>query len=251
MTDPRVAHAFARARDYDAHAHVQRRVAQALAARVERLGLPAGARVLEIGCGTGFLGAALLPRLPAARWTMTDIAEPMLARAAARLGGGGAIRFLALDGSDPGAVLGGARFDLVCSSLAAQWFPRLDEAVARQRALLAPGGTLLFATLAEGSFGEWRAAHAAAGAAPGTPDYPPAPALAAMGLMVETEDFVERAASAAAFVRGLKAIGAGTPRPGHRPLAPAALRRVMAAFEEGGAAATYRIAFCRWTAPAR
>jgi malonyl-CoA O-methyltransferase len=43
-------------------------------------------RVLEIGCGTGFLSEALLARLPAASLTATDIAPAMLERARQRLG---------------------------------------------------------------------------------------------------------------------------------------------------------------------
>ena len=42
----RVAHAFGAARDYDAHARVQREVAQALAARIAALDLPPAPRVL-------------------------------------------------------------------------------------------------------------------------------------------------------------------------------------------------------------
>ena len=47
-----------------------------------------------------------------------------------------------------------------------------------------------------------------------------------------------------AFLRSLKAIGAGTPHRNHRPLSPAALRRVMARFDQAGATATYVVATC-------
>ena len=58
----RIGAAFAAARDYDRHARVQHQVAQDLAARIAALPLPPQARVLELGCGTGFLTAELARR---------------------------------------------------------------------------------------------------------------------------------------------------------------------------------------------
>ena len=227
-----VAAAFDRAADYDAHAGVQARVAAALAERIIALPLASAARVLEIGCGTGFLGAALLDRMPHARWTMTDIAPSMLDRARAKFAGRG-VSFATMDGERPDI---GGGFDLVCSSLAAQWFGDLPAAVARWRTLLAPGGRIAFTTLSQGSFAEWRGG--------GIHDYPDAATLAASGLTVSIETIVEPYADGRAFLRALKAIGAGTPRVGHRPLAPAALRAALADFEAAGSTATYRVATC-------
>ncbi|MDB5737659.1 MAG: hypothetical protein JWO65_1327 [Sphingomonas bacterium] len=227
-----VARAFDRAVDYDRHAGVQRQVAEALAVRIAEQKLPPRPRVLEIGCGTGFLGAALMPRLPGADWLMTDIAPAMIDRAAQRFAGIPGVRFALMDGEAPGVA---GPFDLICSSLAAQWFADLDGALTRLAALLAPGGLLAIATLAEGSFAEWRAAHDAAGVTSGTPDYP--------ALDDPIEPIVVDHADAPAFLRALKAIGAGTPRTGHRPLSPPQLRAVMRHFETGGARVTYRIAY--------
>jgi len=235
----KVAHAFDRAADYDAHADVQRIVADRLAARIAALPLPVAPRVLEIGCGTGFLGAALIDRLDGARWTMTDIAPAMLARTQARFAGRDGIGYAVADGEAPD-VAGG--FDLIVSSLAAQWFADLPGAIHRWRSLLVPGGRIAFTTLAAGSFAEWRAAHGEI--APGTPDYPTAATLAAIGLDVAIETLPVRHGDARDFLRSVKAIGAGTPRPGHRPLTPAQLRAVMARFDSSGATASYVVATC-------
>lgn len=51
--------------------------------------LPAGARVLDAGCGTGALAEALLARDAAARVTGIDVAEPFLATARQRVPGTG------------------------------------------------------------------------------------------------------------------------------------------------------------------
>jgi malonyl-CoA O-methyltransferase len=120
--------------------------------------------------------------------------------------------------------------------------PDLGAAVARLRGLLSPEGTLAFTTLAAGSFAEWRAAYG--GALPGTPDYPTAEQLRALGLDVTLETFEHPYEDARDFLRALKAIGAATPRPGYHPLPPAAFREVMARFEAAGARARYVVATC-------
>lgn len=234
-----VAERFDRAIDYDRHAHVQNAVAEALATRIAGLPLPARARVLEIGCGTGALTERGLAAVPDADWTATDIAPAMLARASSRLAGRPGVSLAVMDGEHPDLR---GPFDLICSSLAMQWFADLGTAVERLGGLLAPGGILAFTTLARGSFAEWRAAHDEAEA--GVHDYPDTAALAAMGLDVTIREHQLTHANAREFLRSLKGIGAGTPRAGHRPLSPAALRRVMARFEANGAVARYVVASC-------
>jgi malonyl-CoA O-methyltransferase len=238
-----IAAAFGRAVDYDRHAIVQARVAERLAEGIAAHAIRPGANIFEIGCGTGLLGAALIDRIADARWLMTDISPAMVARTAQRFAGDPRVETAVMDGEFPDDT---ARYDLICSSLAMQWFGDLAAAIPRLGARLAPGGMLAFTTLAEGSFAEWRDAHD--GASAGTPDYPSAAALEKMGLAVSVERYPVRHADARAFLRSLKAIGAGTPRTGHRALAPAILRRVMRRFEAMGATATYVVANCRLTA---
>ena len=234
-----VADSFGRAAHYDAHAAVQRIVAEKLADRILSLPLPEAARVLEIGCGTGFLGLQLVDRMPQARWLMTDIAPAMIERARQRLGDRPNLAFAAMDGEHPDVA---GRFDLICSSLSFQWFGDLPAAIARLRRRLSPGGMLVFTTLAEDSFFEWRRAHGDLAA--GTRDYPSAQMLAAMGLEVAIETIPMAHKSAREFLRSVKGIGAGTPRSGHRPLTPAELRAVMGRFEAKGCVASYMVATC-------
>jgi len=237
--------AFDRAADYDRHAVVQQSVAKALADRIVTLPLPPAPRVLEIGCGTGALGSALVDRLPRARWLMTDIAPAMVERTRSRFAERPAIRFAAMDGEHPNTA---ERFDLICSSLAMQWFTDLAGAIARLRAQLTPRGKLAFTTLAAGTFIEWRRAHP--GLTSGTYDYPSPDDLAGLGLEVAIEKYEVRHSGAREFLCQLKALGAATPRTGHRPLSPAQLRQVMARFEAMGAAVTYVVATCLSEPPA-
>lgn len=241
----RIARAFAGAQDYDRHARVQREVAQALAARIAALDLPENPRVLEIGCGTGFLTQALAEAGVGGEWLVTDLAPDMLERCRARLGGSSRHRFAVLDGEH--GTPEGAPFDLICSSLALQWFEDAPAALARMAGWLAPGGHGLVTTLGPGSFAEWRAAHEALGLEAGTPSFAPAAAFA--GLDPEApavENRIEHHASARAFLHAVKAIGAGTAQPGHRPLSPRALRGVMDAFERNGGKVTYEVVTCHF-----
>ncbi|GAA3258536.1 hypothetical protein GCM10020258_19750 [Sphingomonas yabuuchiae] len=140
-----IARAFDAASAYDAHAVVQRQVADWLAERIVAVAPPAP-RVLEVGCGTGFLTAATLPRLVNPDWLMTDIAPAMLARGLAKHPG---VRGRVMDGEYPD-LPGEAPFDLIVSSLAVQWFGDLEAGLRRLAGLLAPGGRMLVTTLVRG-----------------------------------------------------------------------------------------------------
>ena len=239
----RIARAFAGARHYDRHARVQREVAQGLAARIGALDLPARPRVLEIGCGTGFLTQALIDGGLGGEWLVTDIAPEMVARCRERVGDSPTRRFAVLDGEHDTPE--GGPFDLICSSLALQWFEDASAALTRMAQWLAPGGHCMVTTLGPGSFAEWRAAHEAQGLLAGTPTFASVETFAAIHpeeLLVETH--VEDHANARAFLHAVKAIGAGTSDPSHRPLSPGALRAVMAAFDRSGGNVTYEVVTC-------
>ncbi|KAB1075699.1 methyltransferase domain-containing protein [Methylobacterium planeticum] len=244
-----VARAFDGAEAYDRAAGIQRPVAEGLARRIAALPLPARPRILEVGCGTGFLTAALRARLPAGPMLVTDIAPGMLARCRARMGAAGdpgGLDFLAMDGERP-CLEARPGFDLIASSLAAQWFEDLPGALAGLSRLLAPGGWLALATLAEGTFAEWAAAQRAHGLVPAALPYPPEARLAGLRLpgctiSVSVEPVREAHPDGHAFLAALRAIGAGTA--GRAPLPAGTLRRVLRTFEAGGARVTYAVATC-------
>lgn len=233
---------------YDEHAPAQRITAQRLADAIGRLPLPPRPRILEIGCGTGLLTQALAARLGPADWTVTDISPAMLTRARQGPALPGNARYQVLDGERPDSLPGG--YDLICSSLAVQWFGDLNAGLGRLAALLAPGGHLAVATLADGTFEEWRAAHRALGLAAAAPTYPPAAAIRpTMGNLaggVHSERLIQDHPDGLHFLKALKGIGATTPAPGTAPLGPAALRRVLAQFDQQGATVTYHLAYGIW-----
>lgn len=247
-----IAAAFAAAEDYDRHAHIQRIVAERLAERIAALPLPDAPRVLEIGCGTGFLTEALIARGIGGEWLVSDLSAEMVGRCLARVGEAPGRRFAVLDG-EYGDVAARGPFDLICSSLAMQWFDDQGAALARLLEALAPGGHCLFTTLGSGSFVQWRTAHEAEGLDPGTPRFASAEELTAMSPEARAvahtiETLEEHHDSALDFMRALKAIGAHTAQRRHRPLAPAELRRVMQRFEAGGATVSYEVVTCHYAA---
>ena len=100
---------------------------------------------------------------------------------------------------------------------------RPERGLGRLAALLAPGGHLAIATLAEDTFAEWRTAHARAGLDAGTPAYPAPgairPAMGNLAGAVRAERLVQQHRDGLHFLQDLKGIGATAAAPGHQPLA--------------------------------
>lgn len=234
---------------YDAHAPIQRLTAQRLADAIQRLPLPPRPRILEIGCGTGLLTQALAARLGPADWTVTDLSPAMLAQARQGPTLPGAVRYRVLDGEHPDGLVAGG-YDLICSSLAVQWFADLNRGLGRLAALLAPGGHLAVVTLAAGTFEEWRAAHRAVGLTAATPTYPLIAAIRPAGDALiggaRGERLRQTHPDGLHFLKTLKGIGATTPASDTVPLGAAALRRVLTQFDKQGAAVTYHLAYGMW-----
>lgn len=224
---------------YDRHAVIQRVAARHLAERIQAR-WPHLNRIVEIGCGTGNLTQWLAQSYPVADYLATDLAPSMLEACARRMGS--RLRYAQVDGEQAEC----AGHDLVASSLAFQWF---DDPLGAIRRLHAQGVRLGIATLAEGTFAEWKAAHAQLDLDDGVLPFPSEAAFQELaldlGATVEFETIQESYPQAMAFVRALKGIGAGTPRPGHRP---APLGKVLRRFPDG-ITVSYRVAYILVPAP--
>ncbi len=102
---------------------------------LDALGLPAGGAVLDAGCGTGALSAAIAERDGTARITGVDLSEAFLAAARARVPAG---RFIAGDVTRLG--LADDTFDAAVSLLVLQFVADRAAAAAELARVVKPGG---------------------------------------------------------------------------------------------------------------
>ena len=242
----RLAASFSAAADgYAASAHVQGDVAEALARWVAECAPPGAPRVLEVGCGTGLLTERLLARLPGCDYLATDLAPGMVAHCAARVRDA-RLRCAVLDAESRDVPR--ARFELVVTSLAAQWFEDLPGTLERLTRALVPGGQLFLATLGAENFPEWRRAHAARGLPVNAPPYPTRAAFPwPQGGAAELHEAHVPAhfPDGRAFVRSLQAIGAQLPAPGYRPLPAGTFRQLLRGLG-AGFTCTYHVLYGRF-----
>lgn len=114
---------------------------------IERLDVPPGGAVLELGCGTGRNIVEAARRYPGARFCGLDISSEMLATAdaaIARQGLRGQVMLGVGDATDfdAEALFGIAAFDRVFISYALSMIPGWEHAVAAALTALKPGGSL-------------------------------------------------------------------------------------------------------------
>lgn len=245
----RVAQAFSRsAQTYDLAAQVQADVAIEVATKALQGPLPGNPAILEIGCGTGGLTRHLLQGVEGGTFLITDISPQMLAHCRDNVGDS-RTTFTAMDGEHPD--LGGQKFDLIVSSLAIQWFNDLQEGLERLSQHLNPGGRIVFSTLGEHTFDEWRTAHAVLQLSAGMPAFLSSHAIGLAwpksGRGEIREKMIQRSyPDARTFARTLKTIGANTPAMGHKPLSPKNFRRLSDQLGQNFAN-TYHVVFGEFT----
>ena len=135
---------------YAREAEAQRRFAEKLDSRLPLL--PDGARILEIGCGTGFLTELLMKRYPTCALEGIDISAAMLGRVqAATAENAGLLR---LHHGDIRNFSFSRQFELVTSCSAIHWIPPYEDLFTRVYDLLAENGCFFFSMMLQGTLGE-------------------------------------------------------------------------------------------------
>jgi malonyl-CoA O-methyltransferase len=221
---------------YDAHAHVQARLALALAERID--GAPAS--ILELGSGTGTLTEHLRARFPDARIVAVDFAPAMAERTQA------AVPDAQVLVADAEALELDERFDLTVSSATIQWLADPQETLRR---LVAASDRVLLGTFGPRTFHELDAVFAELGAQRGFPLLSAASwatllrAAGARRVRTAREEVSTEYPSCAAFLSSLRALGAtagAAPQP--RELVAEAIRRYDERFGgPHGVTATYEL----------
>lgn len=250
MTPPSkhgIIRAFGGAHHYHQQAQVQRQVAETLATRLPPPPFPSQPKVLEVGCGTGFLSQHLLQRWPQGTFLLSDISWPMVQRCRANLGRAShPVYHAVLDGEHPALA---TRFDLIAASMVFQWFAHPIENLSALHDRLHPGGCLVFATLGPQTFREWRTACTTVDVSHGLPTYPSAATWTegwpAQGTpQMHEQHITVQHPSSLDFLRSLKRIGANRPTPGYRPQPAGILRSVLRRLDQhNGFAITYHILY--------
>ncbi|MBF0137187.1 MAG: methyltransferase domain-containing protein [Magnetococcus sp. DMHC-1] len=242
-----IATAFAAAETYHTRAAVQHQVATRLAGHLHTLSLPSLPRILELGCGSGFLSQHLCRQWPTSRILLTDIALPMVLRNQATLAGQlNKSSHVVMDGEHPAV---GPGWDLITSSMTLQWFEALPAALHHLVTLLNPGGWLVYATLGRDTFHEWRQTCDRFGVPCGTPLYPTCQQMQAMWPASGTGNITEEHIRTEypqplTFLQDLKRLGAHQAAPNHRPVATGQMRRLLRTKgSEPGFSVTYHVLY--------
>ena len=107
--------------------------------------------VIGIGCGTGFLTRALLPKIEYSHWWLNDLSEDMCRYAARHLHD----NFDILAG-DILSSMPDAKLDLIVSASCFQWIEDLEKLIGRIRDWSNPDSILAFSTFGESNFFQLR-----------------------------------------------------------------------------------------------
>jgi malonyl-CoA O-methyltransferase len=240
---------------YDDHCRVQRLMAGRLMAALG--GVPAPARILELGCGTGHLTGLLASRFPTSKIVAVDFAERMVELARNRVRGS----LVELDVADAEtAAFDPESFDLIVSNATIQWFDTPAVSLARLATALRPGALMLHSTFGPGTFAELRAVLRTDGL-PLRPASRWASILLDAGLtpgLCTTGPVTVTYPSAAGFLAELRATGA-TWRPNapdEPPRPPGLLRSALARYDAEfgtprGVPATYELLMVTGTRPGK
>jgi malonyl-CoA O-methyltransferase len=228
------------ATQYDQHAPIQQQVANDLWAWAQPL-LPnpfTPQHCVDVGCGTGFLTQHLLSHYPNTPVHAVDMAQGMLNT---------------VQNKHPSPHLHTHQLNgetltpeqlrtqtpcLLASSMCAQWFQNLDQALHHW---LNTANIVVFSVLLHPSFDAWRQAHTQAQQPCGLRQLPTHEHILslieqcqAQGLLHQHKHlqgtYLEHHPDGLSFARSLRAIGAHTPHPAHKP---ANLRPVLAQLKNG------------------
>ena len=135
------------AKHYSKYASVQKKMGDMLVKKLvdEHLCFK---RILEIGCGTGYVTQALAEHFPAAAITAVDIAPGMIEHIKSTLQYDN-VEFICGDIEE--MTLNG-KYDLIISNATFQWFNHLDKTLVKLAKLLDKNGVLCFSTFGQNTF---------------------------------------------------------------------------------------------------
>lgn len=200
---------------YHEKAEIQQKVAKGLTASIKpwKEIIPTG-KVLEVGCGTGFLSELMLQEFPDREFVLSDASSNMVEFTKNRLQKSERVEFQVLnvdDIKDPKPT-----YSLIISNFAAQWFEDTSVGLEILTKMLKPGGLLLTAFPGNKSFMEWYECCLELGLPytvnplPNIEEVAVKLSLSPVQLDYYENDLFQDFQSSMEFFRHLKEIGAGT-----------------------------------------
>ena len=150
-----VANSFSKAaKRYDQFAQLQREIGLQLLTAVSQ---QAPAKILDLGCGTGYFSEKLCEIFPSCQMTCLDLSDAMLIQVAKKQ----LPQVSCLQGDIDNLPFADNYFDLIFSNLVVQWSEDLSGCLKQLKASLNAGGRLYFTTLVDGTLHEltqaWKA----------------------------------------------------------------------------------------------
>ncbi len=251
---------------YDKYAVVQKQMTHRLIARMrrssawKRISHQPGAKVLEIGSGTGYLTSFLIKELPDADVTAVDLSSAMIGLARQKVAPN-TVHFVTADIEE---MVLCDRYDLIVSNATFQWFNDFEGTVHKLISSLNTHGGMFFSTFAFGTFKELSDAFAQAQQRIGLSDlesfgptfYHEEECLAKLNhglsslagrfsIEYEIYDDVQCFSSVMDFLTSVKKIGANNSNTGALRIRPRLMREMISIYDQshrldGKITATYR-----------
>jgi malonyl-CoA O-methyltransferase len=204
---------------YNRHAFLQKESAQKLCFFLPEI---APLKILEIGCGTGFLTQELQKKYPESEILSIDISKEMIKACTQKFLGYNNFQFNVMDGEH---FHSSEKFDLIISNLSIQWFEKPLQGLKDLTKFLTDDGVLFYTTIGKKSFQEWKDIltnlNLSSGII-GSPDYE--------GIFQEDKKIISYKNSLD-FLRNFKKIGAHQPRPDYVPLTSSQLKQACTAHD--------------------
>ena len=243
------------AQGYDSNALLQHSVAKSLLERFSLQYTPQ--RILELGCGTGFLTAMLSDKFPESQIDALDLSAQMVSAAQKRVESS-RVKWHVINAMEYRAA---EQYDLIISSSAMQWMNPISRLIANLRGLSAEQGEVHFSIMLKGTLCELHRLREEI-----APDNLPLRELPDFSIIIDAlreggfcslENSVDEVKvsypNSLEFLRTLKRLGltGGDLSRGGRVLLPGEISKIAKRYQsrysdaEGAVAATYRVGYFR------